>query len=166
MHLAGLYITRSAPSTCSHTVPRQKARLSEEEKKVTSTKNSAAGRGIGRLCRRDLELHTLVYLLLLILRFSKANFAFVFALQGKLNSVTKHAFQRGSANRIRSGMMFTGHTSVQTAQRSKFMTPTSNSRSCSVDFWKEKCESSRSCSSFELDFESEFRDAKPPYNIP
>ena len=36
---------------------------------MTSTKNSAVGGGICRLCRRDPELHTLVYLLLALLIF-------------------------------------------------------------------------------------------------
>ena len=41
-------------------------------KKVTSTKNSAVGGGICRLCRRDPELHTLVYLLLITHIYSTA----------------------------------------------------------------------------------------------
>ena len=60
VHLAGLYVTKSVPSACSHTALGQNARSSE--KKVTSTKYSTAGGGICRLCRRDPESCTLLFI--------------------------------------------------------------------------------------------------------
>ena len=65
VHLAALYIINSVPSTCSHTALRQNARFFLKKGDVNK-KNSATGRGICRLCRRDMELHTLVYLLLVL----------------------------------------------------------------------------------------------------
>ena len=58
VHLAGLYITKSVPSTCSHTALGQNACSSEKRGRQQNFPVVSAD------CAQDLELRTLVYLLL------------------------------------------------------------------------------------------------------